>query len=440
MRSKLSPPTIAVSCLALICAVVQGQTLAVDWHEVKPPAGESRRLFEATGLPPGEFANVQLSPRESYSDTTLQQWLTATAAADVSPNGPWIGTAQVNQQPNGVVTATRQFSLNDGRQGLAVYFAVGRAAGQARLLRVTLSSEKVARGPQGSAAQTLVGELMQAELNGTLPGSASTPTLAESPPPAGPTVKPAAVPPVAPSAVALAPAAGLRPEQIETVFYHWDQRYDAFQGLVMDEAAYLLLKDGTAYDGFDIPPQDFDIATSRRTDPRNWGRWRREGNSYAFTWPRSPTTYRVPRGNPVPPSPPGQRLDGRFIGTASYTLPGGGTSTWSEFSATFTADGRFERSVMGGASSSVGDTHSNTTYDDDEVVSSSTSNSTVIAGRSRRGSPDDRRGSYQIDGYSIVLRYDSGRIERKAFFIDDKGAGVWLNGTRLMREKPKRKD
>jgi hypothetical protein len=271
---------------------------------------------------------------------------------------------------------------------------------------------------------------MRSELDGTLRDEAPSTAAASTPA--------ATTPAPSPRAFSTPPGAGLRADQIEAVFYHWDQRYDAFQGLVLDEAAYLLLKDGTAHDGFDLPPQDFDAAASRRAEPRNWGRWLREGNSYAFAWPASPTTYRVPRGNPVAPSLAGLRIAGRFAGASTYTLPGGGTSTWSQFSTTFTADGRFEHSVSGGASSSVGDARSSTTYDDDQVVSSSSTNSAVISGSSRRGAGEDRRGSYEIEGYGIVLRYDSGKVERLAFFVDDDGAGVWLRGTRLMREKPRR--
>ncbi len=413
--------------LALAALPALGQSLPANWRESAQRSSEVERVFEAAGLPAGEFAMVRQSPRGALGGQSLQQWTADRVAKDTAPTGSWAAAAQVVPKSSELVTATRQFHAGSPQAGLAIYFSVSRDGRQARLFRVAFSSEQVGRGSQGTAAQNLVSGLVRAELGGTLRESISNPGATTAAAPAAPKAN-------VERKFATAPGAGLRAEQIETVYYHWDQRYDAFQGLVIDEDVYLLLKDGTAYNGFDLPPQDFDVAASRRAEPKKWGRWRRDGGSYALSWPDSPT-YRVPRGNAVSPSRPGLRLQQQFTGSSSYTLPGGGTSTWSEFTMTLGSDGRFERSSFGGASVSSGSTRTMTAYDDNGAVSSSSTSSAAISGSSRRADQGDRRGRYEIDGYSIVLRYDNGVVERRPFFLDEGGAGAWLMNTRMMRKR-----
>ena len=58
-------------------------------------------------------------------------------------------------------------------------------------------------------------------------------------------------------------------------------------------------------------------------------------------------------------------------------------------------------------------------------------------GETRRQDQGDRRGPYRIDGYTVELSFANGTVERRPFFIDDGGEGIWFRGGRLMREKQK---
>ncbi len=405
------------------------QSLPVGWREVAVATPSGERLFEASGLASPEFARVRAAPPVTLGSAALQSWLTATVSADAAPAGHWTAAAVISIQSPTLLTASRAFALDSGQSGAAIYFASMSDGTQVHLYRVAFSSAPIARGPAGTAAQTLVASLIRAEKSARTPGAAPKAPVAATP---MPTLAPA-------TPAARTTGNGPRLSDIETVFYHWDQRYDAFQGLVLTEQVFVLLKDGSAYDGFKLPIEDLDVAVSRRQEPQNWGRWRRQGNSYAIAWPFEPNTFSVPRGNPVAASPRGTTLQGRFVGASSYTLPGGGVGTWSNSVVTLTKSGTFSIERSGGAAVSGGGGDSSTvTVYDDESVSSST-NSSVMAGGGRTRRPDqgDTRGTYRIDGYGIELRFENGTVERRPFFIDDAGEGIWFRGTRLMRQKEK---
>lgn len=52
----------------------------------------------------------------------------------------------------------------------------------------------------------------------------------------------------------------------------------------MRNYAYLLLKDGTVHNGLPVPPEDMNVADSKKYDANAWGRWRKNGSNYEFAW------------------------------------------------------------------------------------------------------------------------------------------------------------
>lgn len=235
-----------------------------------------------------------------------------------------------------------------------------------------------------------------------------------------------------------APGAGVRPADIEAVFYEWEQVYE-IGGLQMKERLHLLLTDGTVHFGLPVPPQDMDVALSRRLEPEAWGRWRRAGTGYAFARPRDPQAFRVAQGNAALPARAGSTITGRFESSSSFQIPGA-AGAWSQAAYTFGADGRFSRERAGGAgmSSGAGDNTTVTGMVYDDAGSASSVSSPVAGGGSVRRTPDtgNRRGTYQLDGYSITLRYENGTVERLPFMIDPPNhRGVWLRDALYMRRK-----
>jgi hypothetical protein len=233
-----------------------------------------------------------------------------------------------------------------------------------------------------------------------------------------------------------APGAGLRSADIEAMYYAWEQQY-TIGGMQMDEEVYLLLRDGTVRRGVPVAPADLDVPRSKRMEPDEWGRWRRAGGRYEFAFARGSNTFSRKQGY-VLESAARVPLTGRYEGASSYAIPGG-AAAWSSSGVTFSADGRFSRDRSGGAggTSGVGETAVTavTTYDDEGSSASVTSG--VAGGGSSRRTPDagNRRGTYRVDGYTIILSYENGRVERAPFAIqkDDGGrvSGVWMMSTLL---------
>jgi hypothetical protein len=237
-----------------------------------------------------------------------------------------------------------------------------------------------------------------------------------------------------------APGRGVQPSQIEAVYYEWKQEYE-IGGLQFKEALFLLLRDGTVHDGLPVPPQDLDVAASRRGEPEAWGRWRKVGTTYQFAMDGD-TRFEPKQGYVVHPARAGLTLVGRFEGNSHYQIPGG-AGAWSKFGITFSAGQRFERFRSGGAgmTSGYGNTSITTAavYDDDGSVGGAAG--ATVAGSSTRRTPDrgDRRGTWRTDGYALVLTYENGTVERQPFVVEEKVpgrvGGVWLEGYLLTPPK-----
>jgi hypothetical protein len=176
------------------------------------------------------------------------------------------------------------------------------------------------------------------------------------------------------------PAKGVPTAAIAGELHEMKQVYE-IGGLQLREQSYLLLNDGTAYEDLRCPPHQLDLAASRRFEPRSWGRWRRSGGKIELQFPRDDGRQgecSVPSmASMARPGTQGERLGARF-------------EAWSVSGPNF-----------GGGSS-----------------------------RKSNNPKANRMGNYQIDGYALVLRYDSGKIERLPFFlVQDDRSEIWFRGS-----------
>jgi len=230
------------------------------------------------------------------------------------------------------------------------------------------------------------------------------------------------------------PGRGIPAQEIETIVYSWRLVYEG-AGSRMDYEAYLLLKDGTAHDGVPVPPQDMDLSLSRRREPEKWGRWRKEGNGYAFAWPDKPQEWKKVQGGAMQPGQRGMTLQGEWTASSSSSVPMG-TSTWSRWGVKLQSDGRFEKSQAGGmyAAGAPGtEVVTSTTYDNDGAVTSTSAPGVAIGVQRKNSNQGNKSGRYEIDGYAITLRYDNGMVERQPFFIDGSRKSIWFDGSMLTR-------
>jgi hypothetical protein len=159
------------------------------------------------------------------------------------------------------------------------------------------------------------------------------------------------------------------------------------------------------------------LEAHRGAHAKDWTRWRRAagelqlempGRGGAREWRKLhfQTTY--------PQLPAGFRLDGRYrsLKAVGNLAMGGGDAVTAYAEYVFTPDGRVMRGGGVGSTSQAGDV------------------STVTAGVA-----PDRRGRYDIDGLTLRMRWDDGRIESRILVADpnDPKTALWLDGVGYVR-------
>lgn len=236
-----------------------------------------------------------------------------------------------------------------------------------------------------------------------------------------------------------APGKGVQAAQIAGVLYH--QTLKQGDGVSSKSETYLLLKDGTIHDGLPVPPDELDAPLSRRREPEHWGRWRRQGASYAAAWPDQPNHFEPLQGEIALPARRGEHLAGRFgTGSTSGSMVFGGG--WNLWGVTFKPGDRFLKDRQGGYSSgSLGQTmngfSADTVYDDEGSSTLAISpGASVSASNKKPGG--HRGGTYSLSGYTLTLRYDDGRTARLPFFFTSpKRDQIYFEGANLALDNGK---
>lgn len=224
-------------------------------------------------------------------------------------------------------------------------------------------------------------------------------------------------------APAAAPASsGLAASNVISVMWHTEMHYEAYpaNSMVMREDWYMLLADGTCTSRVPSSLDGFDPAASRAQYPKSWCRWRKKGSWYEVAWNggkweslRSMTEFRGGKR--------GERLERVY--SRQKTGGVGGSSTWSGTTLSLHKNGRFEL-----ARASHFTSNGSLNPPENEVIVSGSANDdgsvTNVSGKhggvSTRGAgrgAGETSGTYTFDGFSLELRFDSGRVERRMFGV-----------------------
>ena len=198
----------------------------------------------------------------------------------------------------------------------------------------------------------------------------------------------------------LAPGKGIPAQQIEGVYHHWNWMMMLNAGMIDTGSDYILFKNGDVWRHPQLPPQDIDIAKAKNLTSTDWGTWQRSGNVTVIRM-RGGHDERYEPAQLVryEAAPKNQKVEGSWHTTQSYAGSAGGHSTTGVATNTLTlhADGHFVWDSFSSASfqNGTGSTRTGGTF---------TNPRPVHAGR------------YQIDGYTLELNYDDGRVERDLFY------------------------
>jgi hypothetical protein len=225
----------------------------------------------------------------------------------------------------------------------------------------------------------------------------------------------------------------LNDKDIALVLFSVEQSYRGMN-YVATEYTYLLLRDGSARLG--VPgsaPANFDLTADRAQNPRLWGKWKKSGGEYQVKFSNRDFETPSPQIERLP-GKKGLRLDKYF--SASSGESHGTVGLWQTRGLRFNQDGTFKRSSSsgGGGTAGHGDTAASVySTQDDKRSQTVTSSPNIGTSTSRRSGVTDAdlTGKYEIDGYTLTLKYDNGQIARGFFYISHHGKSIWFEGKQL---------
>lgn len=210
----------------------------------------------------------------------------------------------------------------------------------------------------------------------------------------------------------------------------------------------LLLDDGWLYNRPGaLPPSDLDVKASRRLEPDCWHRWKSSGDKILVRWAdkrgRLADDWKPMTGSWVVKPWPGGRVDPVEYVAQNFagSLATGGV--YSKSLWRFGADGRFTTSayVQAGSGSMAaqnGFVAGQTSHQGPQGGQSSgfaNGNGAVVTNQRNGADGSGNRGTWKLDGYTLELRYDNGRVARVfAFPWDDQAKHIWIDGTSYMKD------
>jgi hypothetical protein len=200
---------------------------------------------------------------------------------------------------------------------------------------------------------------------------------------------------------------GIKPADIDSI------RFDMFD--VTSIRPLILLKNNIVCDCAEFNFDELNLAAVARKSPNDIGQWRVEGGKIQIKWTKSKNwsglSFPNSKGKPLGDNWKGSGTYKR-ITSSGYGMPGGdnSASTFVSTMLTFSPDGRFSEG---------------------NVVSS-----TVEGGGSRTvagGQSAAKSGRYKVEGWSLVLTYDNGKVERSTAITDNDPSTFWLGGKGYVR-------
>jgi len=224
-----------------------------------------------------------------------------------------------------------------------------------------------------------------------------------------------------------APHKGLKSSDVEAILYYMNYTVGVF-GPNVYYKNYLLLKDGWSYSSPRIPPTSFNVVVSRKLEPGKWKKWRKKGSSYQI---RSKQGWHKLDGSRISPAKINQTLNVNLYSRTSWNLGGVAGGSSAKY-LILKKNGRFETSsnsfnVGGYTSGNMVTSYSSKDKKGTLKIASGGLLSTKTKTTSGRR---DRTGRYKLNGYTLELRHDSGRVSQLLFgFTYGNNKYLFVDGT-----------
>ncbi|WLQ12937.1 hypothetical protein O5O45_24730 [Hahella aquimaris] len=397
---------------------------------------------------PGDLASEEeyrlfVALAETLPQSEYPQWFKKRIDLDAGKWGEVLAAPEPRQNNGGVMTATYALQRQDGVPRYAHYMGF-YGQGKAVYLRILSSDVTTLVSRYASGMQRVIKETMPERLKGVAISQAVSNTPVET------TTSEAT--PVAPPAKITTKAAPPELKRIDNAAAPEYSLPDKYEALVCDftenriddtydDYVILLFKDGAAYKGLTVPPEDLDVAKSREEYPNRWGVWEEEDEeSYKVKIPASEKEWSsLYKGRHLAPARMGERLN-RYISKTTMVNMGmiGGGSSYTN-SWTFLGAGRFSKGYSSLFSSGMMSSMTAGTSVYAASYSDDTGDSSIVSGNSpgvgvtsqkKRNDGSNNRGRYRLNGYAMELTYDNGETDRKLFgFCYDDRTQPFLGGT-----------
>lgn len=375
---------LVAAALCLLPALAGAQSLPEGWT-MEQRGGEV--ILRPTRLKAGQVFVATVLPEVEPRGRTLRDWFEGEMKRDSPRQGKVIEAGKIEAQPNGALASAMVIERR-GERLVMLYMAAPSPRGKHQMVRVISSpDEKVFRPNLAVAGAIIAGQKPPAPAE-----EADDEREARRPSKPEPKPDPTA-------AYRTAPGRGIPLSQIADVRAQMtvDPAAIAAGMTVPTYKPVLLLKNGEYCSRIDVPVIDMDAAAHKQAHPKAWGKWRRRGSKYEKTDSRG-KWVKADWKLPLFPARPGDRPTGlyRTTGSGGNTAFGGDISVHVTNSLTFLPGGRFAGSRFG--ATTIGGSGSSGTSGVSGVVTSK----------------DDSDGTYRIDHGVLELRFDDGRVERRA--------------------------
>ena len=351
----------------VICGAVSGATFAASAQTLTAPSGWTPGTNGSTQVWTRNQSKIKLTAPVQASN--VRTFFDAQVAKDASYRGAVRSKGAVKATDNGGYSAVYTFA-----HSVVAYGAFRRSDG-ARFLALS-APDFAALKRDLPALQNIATQLQRSG--------------AMQPRPTGATTKSQ----TAPAKISYQGVPGHKYlSQSQIVGIYLDENYTSGVGgmPVLEYDAVMLLRDGTAYEDFEVPPTELNVASFKKARPSRVGKWKRTAKGFSVLFNGDKTPSEIKASFKVKPAPAGQKLAGEYssIGGGGNTALGGDVMVAYSDTYVFDRNGRFSGERAGGGNAPG------------VAVASSSKNA----------------GTYTLSGYTLRLQYNDGRVARRLFYF-----------------------